>query len=322
MSKEFPRKEFYVYTSKAPLGEGTVIALNDREFSIGDVLREYSEKRWESDNKGWTSSVMPTVMDVEHDGYSMKLHCSLTEYKYLLGMVKFADEKEKSGLTETIHGLSTEIMPMLADGTFPLERRARSTTQHGVGFYDIPSAGQNAQMWLNKVPKEYSGLVNDLFDMNGFPRWNLIRNMGFKPEEIGEIFYTGFSRGFEVSLDSQFNGYVRIKAESEEIKRRAGNEDKLFYKFDDFLDILSSVNNDGKSKKIKEDIYGKVPEPREDGFKIIDDCFGTLLSNIFHIQIFHILGEKYYQQGLEILIHKGYKINEINDVRTNLLELN
>ncbi len=317
MSKEFPRKEFYVYTSKAPLGEGTVIALKDREFSIGDVLREYSEKKWETDNAGWISSVIPTVTDVEHDGYSMKLHCGLTEYKYLLGMVKFADEKKETGLTEVIHGLSTEIMPLLADETFPLERRTESSTQHGVGFYDIPSAGQNAQMWIDKLPEDKLHLVNSLFDVFGFPKWNMMRNIGFNYEEIGDIFYTGFSRGFEVSLDSQFNGYVRIKAESEEIKNRPGNDNKFFYKFDDFLDFLSSINNDGKSKKIKEDVYGNIPQPTENGFKIIDDCFGTLLSNIFHLK-----GGKYYRQAKEILIQKEYRINEINDARTNLLELN
>jgi len=317
MSKEFPRKEFYVYTSKAPLREGTVIALKDREFSIGDVLREYSEKKWETDNAGWESSAIPTVVDVEHDGYSMKLHCSLTEYKYLLGMVKFAHEKKKTGLTEAVHGLSTEIMPILDDGTFPLGRRSKSSTQHGVGFYDIPSAGQNAQMWMEKIPEDKTWLVENLFDVFGFPKWNMMRNIGFDYEELSNIYYTGFSRGFEVSLDSQFNGYVRARVKSNEIRKRPGNEDKLFYKFDDFLEILSSVNNDGKSKKIKEDIYGKVPEPRENGFKIIDDCLGTLLSNAFHIK-----GEKYYKQGLEILIGKGYKINEISDKRTNLLELN
>ena len=319
MAKKFPRKEIYVYTSRIPLSEGKVIALKDREFSIEEQLREYSEKRWEQDNKGWTSSVIPTVMEVEHDENSMVLHCGVTEYKYLLGMVKFTDEKEETGLVETIHGLSTEIMPLTPENVFPLERRAKSTTQHGVGFYDIPNAGQNAQMWIDKLPAEHSKLVNGLFDMFGFPKWSLMRNLGLKQEEIGNIFYTGFSRGFEVSLDSQFNGYARINPEASEVSKRKENSEKLFlfYRLEDLPAVLDSIGNDGKNKRIKEDIFGNVPQPTEDGFRIIDDCLGTLLSNTLHLK-----GERNYRQALEVLMGRGYLINEINGTSTNLSGLN
>ncbi|MBI4116574.1 hypothetical protein HY449_02415 [Candidatus Pacearchaeota archaeon] len=304
MSKKFPRKEIYVYTSPVPLGEGRVVALKDREFSIGRRLREYSEKRWETDNKGWNSSVIPTAINIETDEHSMIIHCGLTEYKYLLGRVKFAAEKGESDLTESVNGLSTEIVPITPDDIFPLERRSKSITQQGAGFYDVPSAGQNAQMWLDKLPMEKSKLVKDIFDMFGFPRWNLIRNLSLEEGEIGEIFYTGFSKGFEVSLDMQFNGYVKIKPSAEEIRTRKGNMEKLFYRWKDLPEILRSINNNGRvGHRIKEDIYGNIPQPTKEGFKIVDDCLGTLLSNTFHLN-----GKNQYLDGMKILKEKGYKV--------------
>lgn len=310
MNNKFPRKEIYVYTSKTPLKEGEVLALNDRKIELTPSFKEYSERKWETENKGWTSSIIPSAVDVEVSMEGMKVHCGLTEYKYLLGMVKLITETKTTDSAPSIHGLSTEIMPLTLDGIFLLNRREKSTTQHGIGFYDIPNAGQNAQMWLDKIPKEQSGLVNGLFDLVGFPKWNMIRNIVLTEKEIGEIFYTGFSRGFEVSLDSQFNGYAPVKLAAHELKNREGNENKLFYRFNDIMEVLDSINN---SSKIKEDIYGNTPKPTEEGFKIIDDCLGTLLSNIKHIK-----GDKEYNQALEVLKNKDYKITEISQEKIHL----
>jgi len=313
MSNKFPRNEIYVYTSKTPLGEGKVFALNDRKIELTPSFKEYSERKWETKNKGWTSSIIPSAIEVSVNKDSMEVHCGLTEYKYLLGMVKLITETKNTDSAPAIHGLSTEIMPLTLDGIFLLGRREKSTTRHGIGFYDIPNAGQNAQMWLDKIPIEQSHLVEGLFDMVGFPKWNMMRNACLNENEIGEIFYTGFSRGFEVSLDSQFNGYAPVRLSADELKNRKGNENKLFYHFYDLAEVLDSIN---KNSRLKEDIYGNTPEPTENGFKIIDDCLGTLLSNTKHIR-----GEKEYNQGLEVLENRGYEIKDISQGNIQLNSL-
>jgi hypothetical protein len=316
MEKEFPRKEIYVYTSKNPLGEGKVSAVENSKIILPNSFKEYSERKWELENKGWISSVIPSAIEVEAGEDYMTIHCGITEYKYLLGMVKMVAEKKSTNSVPSIQGLSTEIMPLTTDGIFPLRRREKSTTQHGVGFYDIPNAGQNAQMWLSKIPYEYSKLVTDIFDMIGFPKWNLIRNIGLNKKEIGGIFFTGFSRGFEVSLDSQFNGYTEVTLSANELRNRNGNENTLFFRFRDLMDVLSSINNDGKVKKIKEDVSGNVPKPTENGFKLIDDCIGTLLSNLKHLN-----GKQEYTEALDILKDKGYLIKEVTNGMINLNSL-
>lgn len=251
---------------------------------------------------------MPTAVDVESNSNKMVLHCGVTEYKYLLGMVKMASERKSTEGLEFVHGLSTEIMPLTLDGMFFLNRRSAGVTQHGVGFYDIPTAGQNAQVWIDKIPKEQLGLVRDMFDMTGFPQWNMIKHLGLNLEEVGKIRYTGFSRGFEVSLDSQFNGYAHVNVEANEVMNNGKNSENLLaYRFEDLTDIFESIGNDGKDgRKIKEDIYGKTPQPNERGFVLVDDCLGTLLSNAWHIS-----GPQAYAEGLNMLRSRGYKINEI-----------
>jgi len=318
MTESFPRKRVYVSTLPSPLRERHVSAIRDREIKVGDFLRGYSEGRWVAENEGWTSSSIPSAVDVEQTQDNLLIHCGLTEYKYLLGMVKLASERGRTGLAEDIHGLSTEIMPLTLDQMFFLDRRSGGMTQHGVGFYDIPTAGQHAQMWIDRIPEEHQGLVKNMLDMGGFPRWNLIRHLGLKQEEIGEIFYTGFSRGFEVSLDSQFNGYTKITPEAGEIMRRSKEGSRLVYNFDDLLDLLDSIGNDGNGgRSLKEDIRGRTPEPTGTGFRIIDDCLGTLLSNTLHLR-----GKEAHDQVLGVLEGKGYEIMEVSQKRVHLDDLN
>jgi len=330
MSSKFPRKEIWIHTTPKPLRKGKIAAVNDREIKLTDYFRGYSDGRWASDNVGWTSSVLPSSVEVESDDNYMIIHCGLSEYKNLMGMVKLAIQTKEMPEADYIGGLSTEIMPLTSDGIFTLEKRVKGT-QHGLGFWDIPSASQTAQMWLDKVPKEYSGLVKDLFDMDGFPRWNLIRNMALKPEEIGEIFYTGFSKGAEVSLDSQFNGYTNLDLEHEVIRERMLSSIKtdaekqeraknlLFYKFEDLPAIFDSIGKSGKrGDRVKEDIYGNIPTENEQtkGFAIIDDCLGTLLSNAAHL-----IGPNAYTSGLNMLKNRGYIINSVPQGKTVLKEL-
>ncbi len=321
MPQEFPRKELWVYTSKNPLNAQTqVSALKDKEIILTNGFKEYAQGRWDSDNRGWTSSIIPSSIDVECNEDSMIIHCGLSEYKHLLGMVKLALQNKTIPHQDYIGGLSTEIMPLTSDRMFCLEKRVKGT-QHGLGFWDIPTASQNAQMWLDRVPKELSGLVKDLFDMDGFPRWNFIRNMNFKPEEIGEIFYTGFSKGAEVSLDTQYNGFTKVDLESGIIAKRL--EDKkpnvLFYKLEDLPEVFDSIGKNGeRGEKVKEDIYGNVPTANEqtNGFAIIDDCLGTLLSNTSHLR-----GNQSYGEALEVLREKGYSINLVPHGKTHLADL-
>lgn len=319
MSK-FPRKELWIHTTSNPLKKGEIIALNDRETKLTDYFLGYADGRWASDNIGWTSSILPFSVEVESSDNSMIIHCGLSEYKYLLGMVKLAFQNKTIPYQNYIGGLSTEIIPLTSDETFCLEKRVKGT-QHGLGFWDIPTASQNAQIWLDKIPKEYSGLVKNLFDMDGFPRWNLVRTMGFKPEEIGEIFYTGFTKGAEVSLDTQYNGFTLVDLESEIIKERLKEkgENSLFYRFNELPEVLDSIGKNGKSgERVKEDIRGNIPTGNDqtNGFAIVDDCLGTLLSNTLHLK-----GQKEYLEALEILRKRGYSINLIPHGKTILREL-
>tara|TARA_Y100000310_G_scaffold167546_2_gene167400 strand:- start:38961 stop:39995 length:1035 start_codon:yes stop_codon:yes gene_type:complete len=324
MTEIFPRKVVYVSTSHSPLGEGNVSAIHDRMIFISDSLREYAERKWSIENVGRFSSVIPSAVDVEQNENSMRIHCGLTEYKMLLGMVKMALERERTGLSENIHGLSTEIMPLTLDKMFFLDKRSDAITQHGVGFYDIPTAGQSAQIYLKKAFETGPDLIkgksdtDKMLDMFGFPRWNLVRHLGLNQDEIGDIFYTGFSRGFEVSLDSQFNGFARVIPEAREIMRRSNEESRLVYRLEDVLDILSSIGNNGEEgQRLKEDIYGNTPVPNGNGFRIIDDCLGTLLSNTFHLR-----GVDDYFQALDILKKKDYDVIEVPQGIIHLDDLN
>ena len=92
MSKEFPRKEVYVYTSKKQLDSSKVTAIHDKgELILPDYLENYAQMRWNSDNNGWISSVIPSMVDVEisQGGNLMKFRCATTKYHKLLGMVMF-----------------------------------------------------------------------------------------------------------------------------------------------------------------------------------------------------------------------------------------
>ena len=84
-----PRKELYTYNTPQQIHERNVSALHDRIFIIDSELKTYSERKWGLENKGWTSSVIPSAIDVHCSDTSMDIHCGLTEYKYLLGMVKY-----------------------------------------------------------------------------------------------------------------------------------------------------------------------------------------------------------------------------------------
>jgi len=327
MIKPFPRKEIYVYTTDKPLDEKSVFAIKNKDLTIPDYLKDYSEKKWSSDNKGWTSSVIPSAVEVEFkiNSYSekwsredidMKIHCGLTEYKYLLGMVKLADEKKISDNNGIIHGLSIEIIPIFADGTLILEQRLSSSTQHGVGFYDFPTASQNAEIYIKKAEDKYPGLVKSMFDVSGFSRFHILKAFEqIKPEQISNIYYTGFSRGFEVSLDSQFNGYTTLPVESKEVMKKSESsrsENRLVYKREDLMDVLDSIG----SHVPQEDIYNKRPGTvyQTGEFTIIDDCLGNILSMIYH------LDREKYGDALSILKERGYKINEVKP-KGNLVKL-
>mgnify|MGYP001558643754 FL=1 len=317
MKNKFPRKEIYLYQSKTPLAEGKVCALNDSVLILSQKFKDYSNPKWELENKGWTSSVIPNVIQVDCKKEAMVLHCGKTEYKHLLGMVKIAKETHKIPL-ELINGLATEIMPITSDRCFFIEKRTPEKTQHGAGFYDIPTAGQNAEIYFKEARKKQPLLIKDIFDMNGFPKWNLIRHLNLKREEIGKIFYTGFCKGFEVSLASLFNGYAKISLKAEEVMKRTKGKEFLCYQLKDLPEILKSIGNDGKIRKIKPDIYGNVPEvnPETGGFMIVEDAFGTILGALRHIE-----GEKAYKQALKIIKKKGYKIIRLKQGKINLAEL-
>ncbi len=311
--KKFPRKEIYVYTTNKPLDEKNVFAIKDEDLIITDYLKDYSEKKWETDNKGWTSSVIPSALEVECNHEKMTIHCGLTEYKYFLGMVKLAAETGYSETNGNIHGLSIETVPIFLDDTVIFERRSSSSTQHGVGFYDFPTASQNAEMYLKKANEKYPGLVKGMFDMSGFPRFHILKAFeNLKTEQITNIYYTGFSRGFEVSLDSQFNSYTFLPVESKEVMKGNKAENRLVYKTKDLLEVLNFVGN----TKLKEDIYGKKPltTKQTGSFAIIDDCLGNILSMIYHTD------KNNYSEAITILKERGYTINEIKP-KGNLVKL-
>ena len=69
---------------------------------------------------------------------------------------------------------------------------------------------------------------------------------------------------------------------------------------------------------LKEDIYGNLPTENEqtNGFAIVDDCLGTLLSNTLHLR-----GQKEYGGALERLRERGYSINLVPHGKTILREL-
>ncbi len=313
----FPQKKVYIYLSKIPVTAKKVYALNDNILSVSQKFKNYADNKWESENKNWISSAIPTAMKVDCNSDSMVIHCGMSEYKYIFGGIKLAKEKNKIP-SELINGLATEIIPVTSDECFFLERRDSKITQHGIGFYDIPTAGQNAQMYIDEAKKKQPGLVNDIFDTAGFPKWNLIRHLNLKQEEIGEIFYTGFSKGFEVSLASLFNGYARINLKAEEIMSRLKAKEILCYRLDDLPKLLNSIGNDGNNKKIKADIYGNAPgiNPQTHGFALVEDSFGGILGVLKQFR-----GEEAYLEALKIMKEKGYEIILLKQEKINLAEL-
>ncbi len=310
--KSFPRKEIYIHNTQKPLDSGLVRALYDRNIKINHFLEEYSESKWELENQRWTSSRIPSIMDVDSNKEEMTFHCGISEYKYLLGMVKLAHEKKESDTHGIIHGLSTEIMPIFNDDIIVFEQRQGNATQHGVGFYDIPTASQNAEFYIDEANKIQEGLVKNIFDMTGFPKYHILKSFPkISLDKINEIFYTGFSRGFEVSLDTQVNGYTNINLDIRSIEEKS--ENRLYYKLSDLLPILDSIGE----TITKEDIYGKKPKEnlQTEKFAIIDDCLGNILNYIYH--------KKYniYNSAIEILENKGYKIKEVYKNRITLDQL-
>jgi len=305
MDKKFPRKEIYVCTFEKPISSEKVLSNNLGELKLNEDFKKYAEEKWSKENKGWFSSAMASVIKVFVSD-KMKISYKMTEYKYFLGNIKRAIEKETSEGSELIDGLATEIMPITLDGYFPLERRSGSATQHAIGYYDIPTAGQNARVWFEKSQEVKPGLVKDICDMNGFPKWNLIRHLNLQENEIGEVFYNGFSKGFEVALAVQFNGLVKVNVFLKDLIVREKNKERFWYSIKDIPEILNSIGNDGIHEKIKKDIFGRVPEVTEDGFKLVEDTLGTILSNLWHIK-----RKEKYNEAKKILESKGYKIIEI-----------
>src|SRR3989344_2285176 len=108
----FPRKEVFVYTTSKPLRTGEIKALEDREIKLTSGFLGYAQGRWDAENKNWTSSVLPSAIEVEHEKDSMIIHCGLSEYKHLIGMVKLAFKTGIMPHEDYVNGLSTEIMPL------------------------------------------------------------------------------------------------------------------------------------------------------------------------------------------------------------------
>jgi len=202
------------------------------------------------------------------------------------------------------------MFPLTLDETFILEQRSSDTTQHAVGFCDIPTAGQSAEIYLDAARRDFPNLSISAEDLFGFARYNLMQHFGLRLEEIGKIGYVGFSKGFECSIDSQINGYVDINCEGREIITRSESKDngdkRLLYKFGDILDVLDSIGNQGK-EKVKEDLQGRIPGVTSltNNFGIVDVCLGTLLNILWH------KNNNQYHSALDILDKKGYQINEI-----------
>ena len=202
--KSFPRKEIYIHNTQKPINSNLIKALYDRNQKINHFLSEYSDSKWELENQGWISSIIPTIVDVDSNRDEMILHCGTSEYKYLLGMVKLAKEKRESDTNGIIHGLSTEIIPIFNEDIIVFEQRQGKSTQHGVGFYDIPTASQNAEIYIDKANKFKEGLVKNIFDMTGFPKYHILKAFPkISLDKIKEIFYTGFSDFSSIDLISK-----------------------------------------------------------------------------------------------------------------------
>ena len=210
-----------------------------------------------------------------------------------------------------MHGLSVEIAPIFADRTIMFEQRSSGVTQHAVGFYDFPSASQNAERYLKKAREQNPHLVKNIFDMSGFPRWHLMRTCNLKNKDIGDIYYVGFSVGNEVSFDYQFNGFAHIFCDGASIMKQNKTENRLLYRFRDLLDILDSLGN---TPLVKEDIFGNKPQSNKvsGGFGIVDDCLGTILNILYHHD------EGIYTQAEAILKKKGYTLHTIFDNSVHL----
>ena len=312
--KPFPRKEIYFHTTKIPLKSNLVAAVQDRTFKLNRNLEEYSEAKWKMENEGWTSSIIPTMVDIESNENRMKIHCGVSSYKYLLGMVKLAQARGESDFRGIVHGLSTEVIPIFSDQTIIFEQRQGKSTQHGVGFYDIPSASQNAEMHYKKAEDKYPGLVKNLFDMDGFPKYHILNAfLGISMDHIGDIFYVGFSRGFEVSLDSQVNGFTHIPLRGEDIMKTSSSENRLIYRLSGLPDLLDSIGMNNP----KPDVFGNIPRiaPQTGAFTIVDDCLGTLLSTMYHTN------RRNYYESLEALKNRGYKANIVKGSNFKLDDL-
>jgi len=313
MSKPFPRKEIYVYTIESPLGSEELTAVYDKgKLKFSNYFEGYAQGRWDAENKGWTSSVIPSVVEIDITSRSMTLHFATTQYHKLLGMVKLAAQRGITDDKNIVHGLSIETVPFFADGIVIFERRKSGATQHAVGVYDFPTASQNAQMYLGKAEGKFLGLVKDMFDMTGFPKFHIARAFDLNPNDVAYTDYVGFSRGFEVSLDTQINGFVGLAIESKEVINGEKAESRLVYKKDRLLDVLDSIG----TPSLPLDEYGHAPQPasQTERFAIVDDCLGTILSTLYHTQ-----GKRSYYDALEILKKKGYTINEVIPINNKVI---
>ncbi len=306
MTNAFPRKEIHVHNLESPLGESSVSVLPRGRLIVDEEFKRYAQKRWEEKNNGNVNSVIPSAFEVETTKDSMTIWCYRTEYKYLTGMVELALEKGTSDVQTIVHSLSTEIMPVTQDGMFFLERRPEIGRQHASGFYDL-GGNQNAQIWVDKSRAVKPDLVKDIFDVFGFPRWNLFQHFGINGEEINEICYTGYARGFEISIASQFNGYAKVNVTGRDVFARRPENDRLVYRLEDIPEIFASLENNGsRGSRLRSDIYGKIPRPTDEGFKLVDGTIGNLLSNTLHLR-----GKKEYDIAKVVLATKGYVINEV-----------
>ncbi|MBI2044046.1 hypothetical protein HYT24_01645 [Candidatus Pacearchaeota archaeon] len=319
MDKPFPRKEIYVHTLPNILTSGQVSAIDHGRLELNEELRRYADAKWEKENQKDPNSVIPSAFMVETDENSMTVHCHGTEYKYLLGTVKMAREEGTSDLPQLISDLSSEIMLLTKDEMFVLERRLGEATQVGIRRYDIPSY-QNAQIWVDSImpgERDQIDLNDGMWDMPGFARWSLMREFGLRSKEIGQIFYTGFARGFEVSISPQFNGFARTNLTGEELMARKVDGDRLIYRFEELTELFASLGKEFKRRDLKPDVYGRIPRTTHDGFRIIDGCLGNLLSNAYHLN-----GIERYTQLKAILKEKGYVIHEVPTGNVNLDDLN
>jgi hypothetical protein len=311
----FPRKVIYAHITEKPLDSRLVAARNDRTFNLNDHLRDFSDVKWATDNVGWTSSPLPTMIEVDSTEDELVLHCGITEYKYLSGMVKLAKQEKKSNTHGTIHGLTTEVIPIFEDETVIIEQRQGADTQHGVGFYDFACAGQNAKMYVDKANELVNGLVSSMFDMVGFPQYQITKAFPqLHPDSIGDMFYVAVSRGFEVSLDSQVCGFTHVPFESGDVRVNDASEHRLIYMVDELPELLDSI---GRARP-RGDIFARTPKPAPQTgvFTIVDDSIGTILGILYHKD------RSQYQSALDALHDRGYTINEVNGPSFNLDDLN